>query len=346
MMMYNEQDESGESRFAMSSPGRFGPGLVSHGKAGRSRPVTSSLTMSSQVLSSRGCHVSGGRSNSASASPSANFTDNRIHPYSLLQSRHSRGYRLLNSYFGGGSRWYPELKSAGCWKSVLSHIVNLWTRLGTHLPKHFPVSKKVLSTIALTLTSRRRNTWNAPAVAPHGSLTLSTTFLLPVTAVSITASVSLPDVLSPALKLPVYARAGGFPMVIDRLRVDRRLYNTNRIYQLEFNPVDAPCFGVIVLIHRCVKALFSESKGGGVYWIYSSGNGTTRNPKMKAGETRFPLVSHRPIRKTAPSFVRECPLLKTNSRLKGLSSCQQEQIGNWWTLPHGRGGASEKKEKW
>ena len=139
--------------------------------------------------------------------------------------------------------------------------------------------KNPTMTAVLTLSSGLRNIWNAPAVAPHGSLTLSTTFLLPVTAVSITASVSLPDVLSPALKLPVYARAGGFPMVIDRLRVDRRLYNTNRICQLEFNPVDAPCFGVIVLIHRCVKALFSESKGGGVYWIYSSGNGTTRNPK-------------------------------------------------------------------
>ena len=255
-LWYNEVDLDGHGVSGSVELGSVPSGCAMFWRveAGESRLVAQSLVLSRRVMFGRGCHVNEGRGiHNAPASPFANFTDNRIHPYSLLQSRHSRGYRLPKYFSMGGlvvcpHAWKRE-SNAGCWKSVLSHIVNLWTRLGTHLPSQLTLLKNPTMTAVLTLSSGLRNIWNAPAVAPHGSLTLSTTFLLPVTAVSITASVSLPDVLSPALKLPVYARAGGFPMVIDRLRVDRRLYNTNRICQLEFSPIDVLSSVVVALIY-------------------------------------------------------------------------------------------------
>ena len=234
----------------------------------------SSLVQSGQVGECHVSRVSGGRGIIAPASPSPNFTDNRIHLYSLLQSRHCRGYRLPEIIFiGGCDLWQAEWKG---WKRggncavILSHIVSLWTRFGANSARQLTVSKNLTTKAALTLSSGPRNIWNAPAAAPQESRTPSTTTnpLRHVTAANptaITASVpTLADVLSPAPKLPVSARAGGFPMSINRFSADRRLYYTDRICQLEFKPIDAPCFVVIALIHWRL-----DVESGRCRWLYN-----------------------------------------------------------------------------
>ena len=228
-MLYNQVDAVGNVVSGSGTVGSVPSGcvMVCRGESATSRPVASSRSMSSQVLSSHVSRVNEGRGiHNAPASPSANFADNRIHPYSLLQSPDNYGYRLPKYFSMGGlvvcpHAWKRE-SNAGCWKSVLSHIVNLWTRLGTHLPSQLTLSKNLTMTAVLTLSSGLRNIWNAPAVVPHGSLTPSTITRLPLPApavnpTTITASVpSLADVLSYAPKLPV-ACAGGFLLLIDRL---------------------------------------------------------------------------------------------------------------------------------